>query len=1299
MDETFLRFIIDNIPAPIVYWDHQQRCIYANRICQEWFGLKEFFGKSMAELLGNETYQLNQPYIELALKGQKQFFERDFTLATGEKKTIFVHYIPDRNGDNINGVTVLVQDITEIHQAQLALENFSRFQNSILHGTQAAIIATDTRGTITLFNSGAEAMLGIPADELVGRTTPFGFHDWDEIVARATEQSRNAGTEIEPGLVFARALAHQEREQRQWTWIRRDGKRLQVMLQTSALHGVDGEISGYLGVAIDITARTEAETALRSSEEKLRRLFDLSPLGIARNTLDGRFIEANQALLDMVGHSRDSFLKLSYGDLTPADYEIDEQHHMATLAAEGRYGPYEKEYLHRDGHRVPVRLSGVVVTDPHGEKYSWSIIEDISESKRVESQTLLASSVFQSTDEGIIVAAPDTTIVSVNPAFTQITGFSAEEAIGNTPRLLKSDRQDQHFYAAMWTLLSTAGQWQGQIWNRRKDGTPFLAWQTISAVKSTDGTILHYVSVFNDITELHRKEEHIRFHAYHDALTGLPNRQLLIDRLGQEIERSRRTGKQVAVMFMDLDRFKVVNDSLGHNVGDELLIEVSGRLETSVRKSDTVGRWGGDEFIVVLSDFASIGDVADVAKKIIDQTSEPMDLRGHDIRVGASIGIAIYPQDGSDSDELLKHADLAMYRSKAAGRGGFHFFHQSMNAHAVERLELEASLRQAIDKGEFELYFQPKINILFNKVDGAEALIRWNHPTLGVVPPNRFIPLAEETGLILPLGDWVIGQACRQLREWRDSRTADLCLAVNLSARQFLDPDLPERLATHLRNNDLSGQSLEVELTESAVMTDPARAVQMLERIRDLGVSVSVDDFGTGYSSLAYLKRFPINAVKIDRSFINEITSDPDAAAIVRTIVTLSRTLNLKSIAEGVESEEQMAVLRELGCTSAQGFLFSRPLPAGPFIDWLEHRKTLTGPSHPRRQDLVDYLDCNLDDIVGEVSKSLSGHDFARTEALAALAHELLDIPLVVSNLVDSLALGHGELFVHHVAWLTGVFWARHLSAEVLDFFLGRLFDVILARIPHGEAEFLRLSLAAVKTTLEDVRAAIKTSYLEGNDLAAELARAYLGDLLAQRREQAINRVVAAVDGGLPLQEVYLDVFQRCQREAGRLWENGRIGIADEHYCSAATQAAMSRLSPYVEAMAGSAGRDGRRAIAACVSGEHHEIGIRFVADFLRMEGWQVAYFGGNLPSASLISALCQQKPDLLALSANTASGVRRAKRAIQQIRDISALNHLKILVGGQPFNLVSELWSDIGADGTAPSAGEAPGAATRLIR
>jgi diguanylate cyclase (GGDEF)-like protein/PAS domain S-box-containing protein len=542
-----------------------------------------------------------------------------------------------------------------------------------------------------------------------------------------------------------------------------------------------------------------------------------------------------------------------------------------------------------------------------------------------ESHLRLASNVLLHSIEGVLVTDASGAIQSVNPAFTRITGYAEGEVLGKKPSLLRSDHHETGFYQALWESLLRDGNWEGEIWNRRKNGELYMQWTTISAIPGHHGAPPNYVAVFHDITEARRKDEHIRHLAFHDALTGLPNRMLFQERLAHAVSRSQREQSRLSVTFIDLDGFKGINDTLGHDVGDLLLKEVAERIAARMRRgTDTVARLGGDEFVVLMEDLKEAERCACLAGEIIADISQPIAILGHTVRVGASMGMAFYPEDGSTAQELMRRADTAMYAAKDAGKGTYRFFRNDMLEQVTQRITLEEELRHAIGHGELVLHYQPKICVTDGKLRGVEALVRWAHPSRGLLPPSEFLPIAEESDLILMLGDWVLAEACRQAAAWY-AEGAAICVAINVSARQIIKGDLIQRVAELIAKHGIPPVALQIELTESALMADSGRAIQVLEELRQLGISIAVDDFGTGYSSLSRLRSLPIDLLKIDRSFVMNAPESERDAQVVRTIIALANNLGLDVIAEGVESETQAAMLRESGCTVCQGYLYGHP--------------------------------------------------------------------------------------------------------------------------------------------------------------------------------------------------------------------------------------------------------------------------------------------------------------------------------------------------------------------------------------
>lgn len=691
------------------------------------------------------------------------------------------------------------------------------------------------------------------------------------------------------------------------------------------------------GVLQDITETYNIEQRLAELLELNQRIISAAPVGVGVYREDGSCILANLALARMVGGTIETMQIANFNMLT--SWQRSGMRDAALRVLES--GVAEEIEAHTtSSFGVEIWMACRFVRFSSGGVFHLLLLaENIGEKRKAEAELRLAASVYTNTVEGIVVTDKDGIILSVNPAFTDITGYLPEEAIGRSPRILKSDHHDDAFYAGMWRALKENGIWQGELWNRRKNGEAFLEWQSITAIPDEQGKPMRYVAIFNDVTELRQKDERIKHQAYHDALTGLPNRQLLQDRLDHAIDVAQRDRMRLALMFLDLDRFKTINDSLGHDVGDLLLQAVAERLKSCVRKSDTLARLGGDEFVLVLTDVAHTSEVAHVAEKIIGELVAPLTLSGHQVHVTTSVGIALFPDDGADATTLMKNADTAMYQAKSAGRNAFRFFDASMNSKAIERLDLEANLRRAIEKNEFELFFQPKIDLRSRETVGAEALIRWRHPERGLVPPADFIPLAEETGLIAPIGDWAIREACRLAAHWTARGMLKGRIAVNLSARQLQQLSLMDVIEKALRDTNADSRLIEVELTESTVMSNPGEAIATLSDLRDKGFSIAVDDFGTGYSSLSYLKRLPISCLKIDRSFVKDLPGDADDAAIALTIVDLAHSLGLETVAEGIETEEQADYLAHLGCEMAQGFFFAKPMPAQEFEAWLMKKR------------------------------------------------------------------------------------------------------------------------------------------------------------------------------------------------------------------------------------------------------------------------------------------------------------------------------------------------------------------------
>lgn len=560
--------------------------------------------------------------------------------------------------------------------------------------------------------------------------------------------------------------------------------------------------------------------------------------------------------------------------------------------------------------------------------HSVHIMEDITERHKAEEKQQIAAQVFNSAAESIMILDAGMSVVEVNQAFTATTGYTSQEVTGRKPWLIEAI-PDKKFFDSVWETLHECDHWRGETRKQRKNGEIYPALLNVSVVRDAHGKISHYILVFSDISDLKAAQEHFEYLANHDRLTGLPNRNLFYDRLQHGLDKALRSKDQLAVMFIDLDNFKSVNDTLGHEMGDLLLSQTAERLRACTRKEDTIARLGGDEFTVLAEDLRDPeGVVSATASRIIDMLSQPFHLDGQEALVSASVGIALYPDNGPDFQSLLNNADAAMYQAKQTGKNNYQFFNDDMNSNAKRRAKLERDLRQTLKNGELFLAYQPQIELESGRVIGLEALLRWRHPELGLIPPQQFIPVAESSGLIVAIGDWVMNAVCLQVAAWEKQGMKGFRVAVNLSSRQFRHNHLAESIGLIIAKKKANPAFLEIELTESAMMDDTEQASLILHQLKDMGIRIAVDDFGMGYSSLNYLKRFPIDALKIDSSFIHEVATSQDDAAITSAIISMGHSMQLKVIAEGVETQEQMSFLKARDCDAVQGFYMSHPLLA-----------------------------------------------------------------------------------------------------------------------------------------------------------------------------------------------------------------------------------------------------------------------------------------------------------------------------------------------------------------------------------
>ena len=686
-----------------------------------------------------------------------------------------------------------------------------------------------------------------------------------------------------------------------------------------------------LFIARDITGRKTNEARLKTLLVQQEAILDNALVGIV--LLKQRVITlCNRRYEEMFGYGEGEMLghttRMLY--LSDADYQAIGERAYSSL---DRGEPYleELQLKRKDGSIFWGYLHGRALDRNQPQNGSVWIYIDQTMQKQAQEHLQLAASVFENAAEGIVITDANNTILAINQAFTEITGYTAKDIVGKKPDLLKSGRQDAAFYQQMWQSLQHQGKWRGEIWNRRKNGEIYPEILSISVVKNQAGQVTHFVAVFSDIAEQKNWESQLIFLAHHDPLTELPNRVLFNDRLNHGIHRAARDNTQLAVLFIDLDHFKAVNDTLGHHIGDQLLQTIAQQLARTLRNSDTLARLSGDEFILLIEDISGIPDIILIAEKLLNVFTQPLILAGYELYLSVSIGISFYPNDGKESHELIKNAEAAMYQAKAKGRNNYYCYAKEITSHAVERMQLESMLRRSIERNELVVYFQPQVDLATGALIGAEALVRWQHPTLGLIPPIKFIPLAEETGFIAALGEWVLRDACLKLKTWRMAGYQLPKVSVNLSIKQFERGNVVHLVEKILAGTGLPPECLELEITESFIVKAD-EAFSFVADLRALGIHLSVDDFGTGYSSLMYLKRLPIQTLKIDRSFVVDIGREANDEAIVRTIIALAHNLGLAVIAEGVETAEQVAFLLREGCPHGQGYLFDKPLPEDQFI-------------------------------------------------------------------------------------------------------------------------------------------------------------------------------------------------------------------------------------------------------------------------------------------------------------------------------------------------------------------------------
>jgi diguanylate cyclase (GGDEF)-like protein/PAS domain S-box-containing protein len=927
--EAFYRFVVDNVVDGFFVIDRERRFVKVNDAFCRLFGYQreQIIGRTPPDFAAAES----RPELLLQMRRIDATEHRHYQLiglrSDGRKFPIFLNSTTYRDASGeVAGAFGFVTDLTSIAEAEQALAASERELQGILDNMQDTYYRTDVDGNIVRASKSVQRLLGYAPEELLGRPLASLYFEADERADFLHDLAAGDG-----------ALSGVESRLRH-----KDGRETWVLTNAQYVRDGDGRVVGVEGTTRDNTERRHMVEALKTSETRLSALIETLPDAVFLKDGSGRWQIVNAAGIRLFRLAGEEWLGKTSRQIGAIRPDLGTEMRVC-------YDTDEEAWRNRRLTR-----SEEVLTDADGAEHHWEFLKlplfqadgsrrglvvvarDLTERRRAEEDLRLAAQVFENSGETIIIMDAERRIVSVNRAFTEMTGYLPDEVLGREPQFIAAAEKDQELHRRLWHSLAEIGYWQGEVWSRRKNGESFPEWLGISTLRDATGEVEHYVAISSDISERKAAQARIEFLAHHDPLTDLPNRLLFKDRLERAIAHGDRTNTRVALLFIDLDRFKTVNDSLGHPVGDRLLQEAAQRLLACVRDMDTVSRQGGDEFLIMLAEITDADTVTRIVEDILLALAVPFFVDGHEVAISCSVGIAVFPEDGREFDGLLKRADIAMYHAKEAGRNAFRYYTERMNIDALERLDLQNRLRRGLEQNEFVLYYQPLVEMASNRIVGAEALVRWHGRDLGLGTPARFITIAEESGLIVPLGEWVLREACRELRLWHDAGHTHLSMAVNLSAIQFRRGSVEESVMRALGEAGADPAALELELTESILLQGTEHVLAAVRRLKALGIRLSIDDFGTGYSSLAYLKRFAVDKLKIDQSFVRDLATDSDSAAIVRAVIQMAKSLNLLVLAEGVETDAVADNLRLLRCDYAQGLFFGAPLPAPEFRALIE---------------------------------------------------------------------------------------------------------------------------------------------------------------------------------------------------------------------------------------------------------------------------------------------------------------------------------------------------------------------------
>lgn len=926
-----LSSVVSSTSDAVFIKDLQGRYLLFNRAAADMVGRPEHdvLGRDDRALFPDESVQtLVRRDREVLLTGRTQTHEESLEMPNGQVGVFLVTKGPARDASGrVYGVFGIARDITERHQAAAALQ-----------ASEAALREAQRLAGIGSWSwnlQSGEHAWSPQIYQIYGRDPALPPAGYPEVRQYFSAESWSLlAQQIEA------AIASQHGYECDAEVLRADGSRRWVTARGEVSLAADGAVAGLHGTLQDITARKLAELRMQASEERLRLVVAATSDGVWDWDLRNGSVYRSAQYYELVRttpeedtHDFAFFQRLVHPEDLPGVLECIRHHQqdvnfplefdfrLAAEKAPGRWLRGRGRVVTFDEQGAPARMVGTLV--------------DITEHKHAELAQRLATTVFDNSFEGIMVAEPDGRIVRVNPAFSRITGYSAAEAVGQTPRLLSSGRHGQAFYAQMWASVRQHGFWQGEIWNRRKTGEIYAEQLAITTVNNSRGEIVHYIGVFSDISQIKAHESELDRIAHYDSLTGTPNRRLLTDRLAQSIGRTKRSSNSLAICYLDLDGFKAVNDRYGHAAGDQLLVGVAESIKGILRAEDTLARLGGDEFVLLLADIASPEECSQILDRVLAAIAQPVMLDEQLVSITASIGVSLYPEDDANADTLLRHADQAMYQAKENGKNHYQLFDPENDRKAQHHRRYLDELRLALEGNEFVLYYQPKINLADGTVFGVEALIRWNHPQRGLVSPAEFLPHINGSNLEQPLGEWVINTALAQVAIWHTAGSS-LRVSVNVSANHLLHPDFCNALQAALaRYPGLPAACLELEVLESAAIADMDHAVEVLQNCRQLGVHFSLDDFGTGYSSLTYLRKLPVDTLKIDQSFVRGMLHSPDDLGIVEAVIRMAAVSDRQVIAEGVETLEHATALFRLGCNQAQGYGIARPMAADQLEEWM----------------------------------------------------------------------------------------------------------------------------------------------------------------------------------------------------------------------------------------------------------------------------------------------------------------------------------------------------------------------------